>query len=121
MKQLGSIRSVVVLLCVAVPAVADSILYSNGPTNGTVNAWSISQGTRVTNSFVLSHSEDLETVSLGWDVPTEGVPATLEFFISTTPFGTDLGGGKVTLSGQFLFTNSSGLNVYEASFSFPQH
>ena len=41
-------------LCLAVvPAVAQTDLYDNGPTNGTVDAWTINFGFIVSDSFTL--------------------------------------------------------------------
>ena len=118
MNRLESLLSLILLLSVAVPAVADTTLYSNGAINGTIDAWNISSGK--SDSFTLSAPADVETMSLGiWANPSSGTPATLQFGISASPFGTDLGSGTETLSNVFQFINRQGADVYESSFTFP--
>jgi hypothetical protein len=42
-----------VCLLSAIPVSAGTILYDNGPVNGTVSAWTINGGNEVSNSFTL--------------------------------------------------------------------
>src|SRR5215475_10484259 len=84
MKRLGSLLSLVLLLSVAVPAVADTILYSNGPINGTAaaNIDGSPSPFAVSNSFSLSAPADVESMSLGIAADVGfGTPATLRFGI----------------------------------------
>jgi PEP-CTERM motif len=54
-----------------------------------------------------------------WVLPGE-IPATVDFGISATAFGNDLGSGTgVALSNSFQYTNSAGADVYLSSFTFP--
>jgi len=118
MKRMPSLLSVVLLLYVAVPAVADTLLYSNGAIDGRLNAWKISDGFEVSDSFTLYSRAHVETMSLGiWVLPGE-TPATLQFGFSASPFGYQLGFGAGTLSNVFQFTNDLGLDVYLSSFTF---
>jgi hypothetical protein len=118
MKRLGSLLSLLLLLSLAVPAVADTILYSNGPISGTAAA-NITSPFQVSNSFILSAPAVVERMSMGiWVDLGTGTPATLQFGFSASPFGTDLRSGTATLSNVFLFFNGS-VNVYDSSFTFP--
>ncbi len=118
MRRMLSLLSAVLLLAVAVPAVADTILYTNGAINGNINAWNISGTFQVSDSFTLSTRADVESMSLGiWVIPSD-TPGTLQFGISASPFGTDLGSGTGTLSNVFQFTNGFGADVYLSSFTF---
>jgi hypothetical protein len=63
-------------------------------------------------------------MSLGILVPPFDIPATLQFGISASPFGTDLGSGTGTLSPNVFLNsttsgNSSLLFLYSSSFTFP--
>jgi hypothetical protein len=63
-------------------------------------------------------------MSLGILVPQVDIPVTLQFGISASPFGTDLGNGTGTFSTNvFPFTtslgNSSPLDLYSSSFTCP--
>jgi hypothetical protein len=122
---MGSLLSLVLLLAVAVPAGADTILYSNVPGNGTTGFALISGSLDVvTDSFTLSSPADVESMTLGTVVDSGEIPATLQFGISASPFGMDLGTGTGTLSSVFLFTTTFGglfepLDIDRSSFTFP--
>ena len=115
MRRIQSLLSVALLLSVAVPAVANRLLYSNGGIRGDTNAYNIGGG-EVTDSFALYSPAAVETMSLGVWVPRGDTPSTLTFGISTTQFGG--GGGTGTLSNVFQFTNSFGLDVYLSTLTF---
>ncbi len=53
MKKIASL-SLLALCLAAVPAFAQTDLYDNGPTNGTVDAWTINFGFIVSDSFTLN-------------------------------------------------------------------
>src|SRR5208337_351213 len=63
------------------------VLYSNGPLNGTYDAWTINYGYVVSNSFTLGSAS---TVG-GFDFYTWGYPGdnpqTVDWYISSSPFG----------------------------------
>ena len=120
MKRFLWLVGVVLLFALAIPAVANTIVYDNGPINGQINAWGISGEFSVSNSFTLGAAAGITSMHFGvWVTPGE-VPATVDFGISATPFGNDLGSGNaVTLSNLFQFTNTAGADVYLSSFTFP--
>src|ERR1039457_756823 len=51
-----SLLTVCCLLLAVAPVMADTILYSNGPINGTTDAWTINFGFSVSDSFNCSYS-----------------------------------------------------------------
>lgn len=120
MKRFLWLVGVVLLFALAIPAVANSIVYDNGPINGEINAWGISGEFSVSNSFALGATTDVASMHFGvWVTPGE-VPATVDFGISAAAFGNDLGSGTaVALANVFQGTNSAGADVYLSSFTFP--
>jgi hypothetical protein len=119
MKRVLSLFGVALLLSVAIPAVAAPItVYDNGPINGNINAWTISAGFLVSDSFTLLAATDVESVHFGvWVFPGD-IPDVVDFGISASPFGTDLAFGTGTLSNVFQFSNGFGADVYQSSFTF---
>jgi hypothetical protein len=105
-----------------VPGWSD-VLYSNGPINGSVNAYVISGANEVSDSFVISANSTVTGVSnIGLWVQGSGIPNTplaLDWVISTAPNG----GGTVEDSGSGASLTSSAFvlnapyEVYSASFS----
>ena len=66
---------------------AGSILYDNGPINGTIDAWTINSGYSVANSFTLSNSASISGVNFGdWVYPGD-TPTQVEYLITTQAFG----------------------------------
>src|SRR5664279_1085651 len=110
------------LLLAVAPALADSTLYSNGPYNGTTDAWTINFGFSVSDSFNVGsdpHIRDLSFVY--WDgsasAPSSDLLTTVDMQIGTTSFG----GSTQTLSGvtnTFLGTNQYGYSLYQADYTF---
>src|SRR5664279_1853354 len=110
------------LLLAVAPAMADSILYSNGPYNGTTDAWTINFGFSVSDSFNVGsdpHIRDLSFVY--WDgsaaSPSSDLLTTVDMQIGSTSFG----GSTQTLNftNTFLATNSFGFSLYQADSSLP--
>jgi hypothetical protein len=118
MKTLAAFLSCMILLfCMAAPARADSIGYSNGPVNGQKAAWSISGTSQVSNSFTLtSHQGLINRITgfafWGW-VPHGDTPKSVTWSFTSQP-----NGGIVYASGTanvllyFVYTNRSGFDVY---------
>ncbi len=98
-------------------------LYSNGPYNGTNDAWTINFGFSVSDSYTLSNCprqgcsiEDLHIVY--WDASSTDLLTTVDMQLG----GTSFSGTINTLTGatnQFLTTNQYGYFLYAAWFSFP--
>ncbi len=105
-------------IVVVVPATAD-ILYSNGPFNGDIDAWTINNGFSVSNSFLLPNNsliEDLQFVY--WIFPDGQTLGTVDMQIGSTSFG----GNVQTLTGvsnTYLGANSFGYSLYQADYTFP--
>jgi hypothetical protein len=99
MKQLWLLVAVTAAL--AVPAAADSTLYTNGPIEAQ-NAWYISDSLAVADSFTLSASSTLTSVEFGaWNQTS--IPGVLEWAITTgTPF---------TASSTMLFSGIAHVSV----------
>jgi uncharacterized repeat protein (TIGR03803 family) len=99
------------------------VIYENGPVNGTVNAWSISYGYIVSDSFVPNGNPG-NCVYGGncvngfdiylWELPGDSLTS-LDWSITTQPNGgTVLGSGTVSganLTDQFISTNQLGYDI----------
>jgi hypothetical protein len=102
----------------AAPATQAAVLYSNGPINGTIDAWYISNGYAVTDSFTLFSAATVTGVDFG-EWTSGGVPSTVGWSITTDAFSvTTLASGTASLSSVYLH-NAFGYAVYETSFSIP--
>ena len=110
------------LMLAVAPALADSTLYSNGPYNGTTDAWTINFGFSVSDSFNVGSDPKVRDLSfVYWDgsasAPSSDLLTTVDMQIGSTSFG----GSAQTLSGvtnTFLGTNQYGYSLYQADFSF---
>ena len=70
---------------------ADSILYDNGPINGTIDAWNINYGFSTADSFTVSSQATISGVNFGdwvnhW-VNQGDTPTQVEYLITTQAFG----------------------------------
>jgi PEP-CTERM motif len=96
----SSIVVALLLAALPVPASAGSILYTNGPVNGKVSAWNISNYP-IADSFVLTGSSTLASVEFGaWIFAGGGTAASVGWAITTGP-----------LSGTTLFSGTAGVSV----------
>ncbi len=105
--------SVLALCLVAVPAIAqDQTLYSNGPINGTTDAWTINFGFVVADTFTLSAPASVNTITFGaWAEPGD-VLETAEVSISSAEFGgTTYFDQVVNFTQQACSANQYGYNV----------
>jgi hypothetical protein len=116
------------LLAIAMTALAGtaakaSVLYSDGPVNGTYNAWTISFGLQVENSFTLSSASTLTGVTFGnWLFGSE-TASTVDWAIvgsegSQTPVCASCS-GTASLTAGASFINALGFNVIDQSFTLP--
>ena len=110
-----SLLTIVCLVLSVSPAVADT-LYSNGPYNGTTDAWTINFGFSVSDSTDKDHKDwvisGLDFVY--WDASATDILTTVDVAIGSTSFG----GTPQTLTGvtnTFLGVNQFGFNLFEAS------
>ncbi|HMD99035.1 MAG TPA: PEP-CTERM sorting domain-containing protein [Terriglobia bacterium] len=111
--------SLAAILCLlmATPASAGTVVYDNGPINGTINAWTISTGSQVSDSFTLGSAATLSGAQIGlWLLPGDSATA-VDWSIGTTPFGSDISSGTAALAGTFQYNNALGFDIYESTFS----
>jgi len=138
MKRLSRLRLLAVLtvLCAslaAIPARADSVLYSNYPINGTVDAYTINEGYEATDSFfnvTLFSGITVDQLKFGvWLYPGDTVTS-VSWSLDTLAYGVDnkhfkntnygRGAGCLdcgTLSVRYLSTNEYGYEVAEVTIS----
>ena len=89
------------------------ILYNNGAIVPDGDAWTISGGYRISDSFTLSSESTFRAFdSIGLSVPTGYLPISVEWSIGTTAFGNDIAGPSTS---GFSYTYiSSGIPTYDA-------
>jgi PEP-CTERM motif len=107
-----SLLTVCCLMLAVAPAMADT--YSNGPYNGTNDAWTINFGFTVSNSFTLAGSDTAVDSFhfVYWDASTD-LLTTADLALGTTSFGG--GPGTTTaFTSTFISTNQYGYNLYQA-------
>jgi hypothetical protein len=96
-----------------------AVLYSNGPINGTINAWTINYGYAVSDSFTLTQAATVTGVDFGvWAFPGDTMTS-VDWGI-TSAAGTYPITGTATVNTTYLSTNGYGYDLLTASFSLPQ-
>jgi len=117
MRTLRLVLRVFALFLVAsIPASATTILYNNGPVDGNSNAFTISGGFAVTDSFTISPSTITDAQVAVWLLSGD-IMQSVDWLITTAPFGgSTLGAGTSNVTSSFLFNNSLGYDVYSAAF-----
>jgi hypothetical protein len=95
------------------------LVYSNGPINGSSDAYTINYGNIVTDSFTVSAPTNLATAQIGLWLFRGDVPTGVDWEIGTAPYAYNVSYGGSGLSNVFQYTNSfgSGYDVYESTFS----
>ena len=100
--------TILCLMLAVAPAMAS---YSNGPYNGTTDAWTINFGFTVSDSFISGG-----TVSsfhfVYWDASASDLLTTADLQLGTTSFGGSA--TTVAFSSTFLGVNQYGYNLYQA-------
>jgi len=104
--------SLFALRLAVVPAMAQQIIYDNGPINGTSDAWPINFGFAVSDSFVLSNSQQVNGLEFGaWLFPGD-VLESVEVSITSNAFGgTTYFDATVNFTQSGCATNQFGFNV----------
>jgi hypothetical protein len=118
--------SLLTLVCVlvAVPALAQTELYDNGPTTGTADAWTINFGFAVSDSFVCCNGApdfSVEQASfIFWLSPGDTAP-TIDLSIGSSAFGSDIANltGLTPSSTTSNGSNQFGFNLETDTYSFP--
>ena len=89
-------------ICIfALPAIAQTDLYDNGPINGTNNAWTINFGFAVSDTFTLASASTVTGLSFGAWVEPGDVLQSAEVTITSNEFG-----GTMYFDQQVNFTQS---------------
>jgi len=97
-------------------------LYSNGPYNGTLNAWEINFGFSVSDSFTCGGVngcgvEDFHMV--GWNENISDILQTVEMQVGSTSFGSNYTEQVLTVGGSTdLGPNQYGYELWQYDFSF---
>src|SRR5664280_2342464 len=111
MRTTLSLLTILCLMLAVSPAMADT--YSNGPYNGTNDAWTINFGFSVSDSFTLfSFGSVSEFHFVYWDASASDLLTTADLQLGTTSFGGSA--TTVAFSNTFLGTNQYGYNLYQA-------
>jgi len=112
--------AVVLLALVAIPAVAQQTIYSNGPINGTTDAWTINFGFVVSDTFRVVTDTDIESLEFGaWTEPGDILLNADVSFTSAEFGGTIYFDGLVNFTQSACSANQYGYNVCTESGSFP--
>jgi len=103
--------SLLVLCLAAVPAMAQ-VIYSNGPINGTTDAWTINSGFTVSDTFVCGSQCGVTGISFGvWLFPGD-VLESVQVSITSSEFGgTTYFNGNVNFTQSGCSGNQYGFNV----------
>lgn len=118
MKRVTLILTVVLLLGEVGQAKA-SLVYSNGPINGTDAAYTINFGLKVSDSFVVSNTSNLTTATIGVWAVQGTVLNSVQWSIGTSSFGNNVASGTASsVNNVFKFTNriESGYSIFESTF-----
>jgi hypothetical protein len=84
------------LTLAAVPVMAQS--YNNGPVNGLVDAWAISSGFAVSDTFEMNSAGSINSLNFwAWVAPGDSVTG-VQVGISASPFGSELYTGTFTVT-----------------------
>ena len=120
MKMLTGIST---LLCAALclfmgPSVkADTLLYSDGPINGTLDAGGISQGRGpLSDSFTVGGNSALTVAVVGLWLSPGDTPVAVDWEIGTTPFGSDIASGTSSFFDQTnMGPNAGNFDIWQSS------
>ncbi len=109
---------VLTIMLAAFAASAYAQIYSNGPINGTTDAWTINFGFAVSDSFPISTETTASSISFGaWLFPGD-VLESAEVLIGTSEFGGTIFDSIVRFSQSNCSGNQYGFNVCVESGSF---
>ena len=110
------------LICLALsaPAFAGIVIYTDGPTNGTSNAFFIAgpiggpSNQTISDGFVATNSGTATSLDFGEWVPSGTTPTTVSWALGTLAFASDISSGSTLQVGytNFIFNNGFGYDVY---------
>jgi hypothetical protein len=101
---------------------AQSVVFTSGPINGTLNSYSINQGFAVADSFTLAAPATLGSAAFGAWLDVGGTLTSVDWAIASSPFGSPLASGTaLNPMSTFVTVNNTGDNfdIYSETFSLP--
>ena len=114
--RITSVLLLALALAICAPAGASTV-YSNGPINGTINAWNTCCEFAVTDSFTVSAASTITGFDGGFWLYPGDTPGQVDWAIGTSAFGSDKGSGTSALSNVFFETNGFGFDIYTSTAS----
>jgi hypothetical protein len=111
--------TIILLALVAIPVMAQTDIYDNGPINGTTDAWTINSGFAVSDSFTLETANNVNGLNFAvWILPGD-VLESAEVSITSSEFGgTSFFDQSVNFTASGCSANQFGYNVCTESGTF---
>jgi len=96
---------------------ADTLLYSDGPINGTLDAGGISQGRGpLSDSFTVGGNSAMTVAVVGLWLSPGDTPVAVDWEIGTTPFGSDIASGTSSFFDQTnMGPNAGNFDIWQSS------
>ena len=94
-----------------------TVLYTNGPIHGTIDAWTINFGFAVEDSFTLPTTATVTGVTFGGWTDPDDVITSVDWGIAATPDSFADDGTAAVTAGPYLGQNIYGYDIYTYSFS----
>ena len=95
----------------AIPAMAQSDLYDNGPINGQITGWTIDFGFSVSDSFTLANPATVDGISFGLFLFPGDTLTSAEVQIGGGPFGNQLFDETINFTASNCFVDQFGYNI----------
>jgi hypothetical protein len=110
-------RFALCLTLVAVPALAQSDVYDNGPVDGQDLGWTINFAFTVSDSFILSRATDVTGMQFwAWLIPGDTLTS-VEVQLGAAAFGNEFLDQTVSVTASNCFSNQFGYNVCDETAS----
>ncbi len=111
----------VTILCLAlsVPVFADTIIYDDGPTNGTIEGFFIDGpnpgpfSQSISDGFIATASGNVTHMDIGIWVPVGETPTTVSWWLGTSAFAGDISSGTDSSLTYDFLNNAGAWDVYE--------
>lgn len=119
-KWIVSVGAAALLALAVSPAAMANVVYSDGPFNGTKDAWLFTGGYTVSDSFTLSQNTTVTSADfLVWDYQSEGTLSTVQWSVTSAAVGGTTYGGSLNgvLTGTADGVNGYGYKLTSENFS----
>ena len=90
-----------------------TVVYSNGPIDGSINGWTISGASKVTNSFTVTYGTNIGSASFGTWAQAGVTPNQVYWTIGTSAFGAQISSGTSSVLNTVVSTHQAG-TVYDS-------